>query len=190
MGIVVNKIAKLSLTKKCLLFGVMLICAFMPPKSFALSEEELQLALLVKLSQFVTWSNRNEQRFDFCLYRGKGYEHLVSQQSSNLKVGKLPVRFVLLNDSSSVAEIHRCHLLFITEGSAIATKRILQRAIFASTLTVSTIDEFSHIGGMIELVKSNGRYAFKVNLSPVKESELQISSSLLEIATVIEGGSR
>jgi len=190
MDIVVNIMPKRSLTERFLIFGLMLIFALMPLKSFALSEEELQLALLIKLSQFVTWTNRNDQKFDFCLYKGKGYEHLVSQKNSSLNVGKSPVRFVFLNDNSTVAEIHQCHLLFITEGSAVATKRILQRAIFASTLTVRTLDEFSHIGGMIELVKSQGRYTFKVNLSPVRDSKLQISSSFLEIATVIEGGSR
>lgn len=159
----------------------------LPSKSFALSEEELQLALLLKVSQFTIWENRQDQEFLFCLYRGKEYQPIVSSIKSMPTVGELPVKFVFLKQNSLVHSIQQCHILFVTELSAVETKQILRRSTFSSTLTVSILNGFADIGGMIELVKLDNRYTFRINLSPVKKSGISISSSLLEISTVIKG---
>ncbi|WP_415892188.1 YfiR family protein [Neptuniibacter sp. PT8_73] len=168
--------------------GVLIALFLLPSKSFALSEEELQLALLLKVSQFTTWTERNDQEFKFCLYRGKGYEDLVSSSNSMPTVGKLPVHFVFLKQNTAAHLIHQCHLLFVTERSATETKQILRKSVFSPTLTVSTLDGFADMGGMIELVRQGKRYTFRINLQPVKESELNLSASLLEISSVIRGG--
>lgn len=169
------------------LLALSLLTAF-PAKSFALAEEELQLALLLKVAQFTSWVEQDSAEFRFCLYRGKGYEVIVSKTDSPPTVGELPTRFVLLDTNTVAQTLRQCHLLFITEGSVVEAKQLLRRATFSPTLTVSTLSGFAEIGGMIELVKQQSRYVFHINLSAVKQSGLSISASLLEISTIIKGG--
>jgi len=164
------------------------LLAVFPAKSFALAEEELQLALLLKVAQFTSWVEQDKAEFRFCLYRGKGYEAIVAKVESPPTVGELPTRFVLLDANALAQTLQQCHLLFITEGSVVEAKQMLRRAIFSPTLTVSTLPGFAEIGGMIELVKQQNRYVFHINLSAVKQSNLSISASLLEISTIIKGG--
>lgn len=159
-----------------------------PLKAHSLTEQELQVALLLKVAQFTHWPESDQLDFKFCLYRGKGYEVFKDPRHKQTKVGPLQVRFVFLKQDSSTYDIHQCQILFITEGSAVETKQVLRRASYAPTLTVSSLEGFAGLGGMIELVKIKNRFNFRINLTPVKKSKLGISSSLLEISTVIREG--
>lgn len=168
---------------------LVLLCAS-PGKSFALAEEELQIALLLKAAQFSTWPTRETEQFNFCLYRGQGYEAYTSDQKGKPQIGSLFVRFVFLESDAPSYQVNLCHLLFITESSAIEVKQMLRRATFAPTLTASTLQGFADLGGMIELRKRNNRYGFRINLTPIAETDLKISSSLLEISDVVRGDER
>lgn len=158
-----------------------------PTKSYALSEEELHLALLLKVAQFTTWPAYEKDNFRFCLYPGKSYDKLITENSKPTKIGDLKVSFILLKEGVPSERIHQCKMLLITHRSAIETKQILRKAAFAPILTASTLEGFANIGGMLELEKLKGRYRFKINLTPVKASNLKISASLLEISEVIRG---
>lgn len=176
----------LSKASCCFSSLLLIICFFLPVKGNALTEETLQVALLLKVAQFTQWIDRDDQEFKFCFYQGKGFEQLENPENSPPVINELDVRFVFLKQNAPSHVLRNCHLLFITESSAVETKQVLRRAIYSPVLTVSTMEGFANLGGMIELVNVDKRYNFRINLTPVRESKLNISAQLLEISTVLK----
>ena len=62
---------------------------------------------------------------------------------------------------------------------------ILQRAGGSSILTVSDVEGFCEKGGIIELLVSDDRLRFEVNLAEARRTHLQLSSKLLALAKLV-----
>jgi hypothetical protein len=58
-----------------------------------------------------------------------------------------------------------------------------------SVLTVSEIDNFPSVGGMIGFVFDVDRIRFEINLDPAADSHIRISSKLLSLARTVKGKS-
>lgn len=166
-------------------FVALFVFLSLPAKSFVLSDEALKVALILKIAKFTHLPSRDEREFNFCFYRGKGYEELIEQTPEVPKVSGLPVRFVFLQERPKAFLLNQCHLLFITQDNAAEIKQILRRAAFSQMLTVSAFSGFAGLGGMIELDKKESHYAFRIDLAAVRDAQVELSSSLLEISTVI-----
>ena len=57
-----------------------------------------------------------------------------------------------------------------------------------SVLTISEIDGFCSQGGIIQLVERRGKLRFFINNKAAGESRLTLSSQLLKMAKIVEGG--
>jgi uncharacterized protein DUF4154 len=57
----------------------------------------------------------------------------------------------------------------------------------ASVLTVSDIENFAPSGGMVGLVFDVDRIRFEINLEPLLDSHMRISSKLLSLASTVKG---
>lgn len=80
----------------------------------------------------------------------------------------------------------RCHLLYIANPSARQIHRILGHLPQPAVLTVSDAPGFLAMGGIIEIYRENNRTRFKVNIGNAGHQGLDISSRLLNLATVVE----
>ena len=76
-----------------------------------------------------------------------------------------------------------CHLLF---DSSDAAKDVQKRESYFHVLTVSDKQGFAANGGMVELVRQNNRIKLTINALPVRDADIQLSSRLLMLATVIQ----
>jgi len=77
------------------------------------------------------------------------------------------------------------HILFISSSESKTAAKILAKIDSKPILTVSDIPDFIHKGGMIGLVKKDGRIRFEINFSATRKAGLRISSQLLLLATVV-----
>lgn len=59
-----------------------------------------------------------------------------------------------------------------------------------AVLTVSETHDFIHRGGIIELFPEGNRLRFKISVQNARRAGLKISSSLLQLASSVEGSSR
>ena len=84
-----------------------------------------------------------------------------------------------------IEDIGDCHILFISRSETGRLDRVLERLNGRSVLTVSDIDEFSRLGGMIRFVTEMSKVRLKINLRAAKQAHLTISSKLLRPAEIV-----
>jgi hypothetical protein len=78
-----------------------------------------------------------------------------------------------------------CHILFISQSEAGRIDEVLGRLKGRSILTVSDIDGFSKVGGIIRFVIENSKVRLRINLEASKQARLRISSKLLRPAEIV-----
>lgn len=79
------------------------------------------------------------------------------------------------------------HLLFLGESEKAEFKDWLAEADHRPILTVAENDSFLPIGGMVCFHMEEGKVKLAVNLKPVKQAGLSLSSRLLAVATEVRG---
>jgi hypothetical protein len=147
------------------------------------SEEKLQAILLGKISNFITWQERaNSNEFVITIYKnpyGKLFENLYA----NSKVQNKKVRIEYI---SSLSDLSYTNLLFIPQINSSELESIFETIKNKNILTVSDIRGFAEKNGMIQIYFASQKPKLKINLRRVKEENIQIRSSLLNIADVIK----
>jgi hypothetical protein len=93
-----------------------------------------------------------------------------------------PVIIELLEDTS---DLDSCHVLYLANSHKYDVLSIIDSIYSKPILTVSELPGFTESGGMIELYHNEDRIRFKVNLRIIRESGLDLSSSLLKLADIV-----
>lgn len=100
---------------------------------------------------------------------------LIAQKGKKLTIKRLgPFREGL--------DIKKCRVLFVAGSERKNLKKILAVIEDDSILTVSDMDNFCEMGGIINLVSIDNRIRFEINLSRAKKIGLSMNSSLLQAA--------
>jgi hypothetical protein len=76
-------------------------------------------------------------------------------------------------------------MVFISVSEKARLREILEGVKEKNILTVSDIEGFSRLGGMIELVLDDERVRFEVNLDATTKAGLELSSELLKVARAV-----
>ncbi len=82
--------------------------------------------------------------------------------------------------------LDRCHIVFIGRVEQGQFKTVLARLARLPVLTVSDINDFARMGGMIGLVEADQRIRFDINLTTARRANLKLSSQLLKLASIVE----
>lgn len=80
-------------------------------------------------------------------------------------------------------------IVFISASEEAHLRHILNNLGRNSVLTVSDIDRFSLLGGVIEFRMVGNRVRFDINRTPALAAQLNISSKLLSVARAVHEGS-
>jgi hypothetical protein len=91
-------------------------------------------------------------------------------------------RSLVLKKVSAAADFTAFQVLFISASERQRAPAILKNVIGTRALTVSDMDDFCGMGGMIHLSKQDQRIRFEVNLAAAAHAGLSISSKLLGLA--------
>jgi hypothetical protein len=85
-----------------------------------------------------------------------------------------------------VEQTGRCHLVYIDRSERDILQRLFVYLRDKPVLTVSDITGFVDDGGMIEIVKRDNKFRFKVNMSRMQSSNLKMSSQVLKLAVEVK----
>ncbi len=82
-------------------------------------------------------------------------------------------------------DIEACHILFISASEKGNLKQILDAVRNSNTLTISEIEGFAQMGGIINFIVVNQKVHFEINPAAAERSRLKISSQLLKLAKIV-----
>jgi len=95
-------------------------------------------------------------------------------------------KFVVQHKSQGEA-LNDCRIIFISASERHSLGRLLEPLQDNLILTVSDVDGFLEVGGMINLITVANKIRFEVNLDAVRRAGLTISARLLKLATTVKG---
>jgi hypothetical protein len=151
-----------------------------------LEENEAKAAFVLKLVNFVEWPASAAQRD---LVIGIIGADATSEALQRLAAGRtVNGKGLVIRRLAPDGDLKNCHVLYIGASERKNTPSLLERLRGTSVLTVGESDGFGQHGGIVNLLVSEGRIRFEVNPHAAERAHLQISSRLLSLATIVDGG--
>ena len=99
-------------------------------------------------------------------------------------------RPIVVRYAANLGEVERCHILFVSATEKANLPNILLNTKGWSILTVGDMHGFAQDGGVINMVKEEGRVGIEINMEAAHRSRLKISSKLLALAKIVTPGRR
>ena len=115
--------------------------------------------------------------------RFKGALEFRGDETPGKEVGEL-------TDSRTrkLEELRCCHILLVGSSEKKLLPLIFKSVRGGSVLTVGDMGSFARQGGVIDFIKLDGKIHLEINRAVAEQAGLKISSKLLNLARVIEGG--
>lgn len=182
---------RLKLNRLCFLL-VMICCSgtSAPATADATLETKIKVAYLYNFLRFVEWPLPADSAFRLCIAGAKKEYHKPLQvlSSRTVRTQQIIITYLEINNGADLTQsLQQCHLVFITNLMQDQQDRIINTIANAEILTIGENEDFIHQGGMINFIQQQNKIRFEVNLHAINQTQLQISSKVLRIATrVIE----
>ena len=151
-----------------------------------IEEHEAKAAFLLKLVNFVEWpAGAGQGSLMVCMVGADD----TSDALQRLATGKtVNGKQLAVKRLAPDADVVSCQVLYIGSSQGKNLGTLLDKARNASVLTVGEAEGFGQKGGVVNLLISDGRIRFEVNPHAAERAHLQISSRLLSLATIVNGG--
>jgi len=145
----------------------------------------IKAAFLFNFTKFVEWpaeSFKNDlSPFNLCILGADPFgPALDTIKDKTVKGRQLKIRRV-----NKVNDMEGCHILFISASEKENLKHILNFARNSNILTVSEIEGFAQLGGIINFIIIDKKVQFEINPDAAQHSKLKISSQLLKLAKIV-----
>lgn len=144
---------------------------------------DVEAAMLVNLVKFVSWPGGTRPAGDLRVC-AVGAPRLAAALSA-LALRGVPVEVVEVRSPAGAA---RCHVAILGRALDDDLEDAAERLGAARVLTVAAQPDAARRGVHVNFVLEGGRVRFEVNLGAVRRAGLEISSKLLRLARVVEGG--
>ncbi len=95
-------------------------------------------------------------------------------------------RRLVVRQVRRLEQLAPCNLLFISAEERKLAPEILKAVEQATVLTVSEMEDFLELGGMVRLVMESNQVRFMVNREAARRKGLTISSKLLSLAGIVK----
>lgn len=150
----------------------------------AFSELQVKAVFLLNITHFISWPdcgrNFTEDPFTFCVCGNPRFAaELSAALEGEIISGSAPV--VILGDD--VLRPH-CDLLYIEGECGTHTSLMFKRFVGGPILTVGDAHDFCRNGGGVTLELKQKRIQLQVKVNAMRMQHLQVSSKLLQIATL------
>jgi hypothetical protein len=154
-------------------------------------ETQLKSGYLLNFVKFVEWPTAaSNEPLTICFLGAASMRETLAVGIESKLVGTRPLAVRQIDDS---AKTDGCNVLYVDNMLYVEQKRALTLQIASHEprppiLTVSDAKDFAHNGGIIELFTDANHLRFIINVDNAHRAGLRISSSLLQLAAVVETG--
>jgi len=174
----VAKIVKISST----VIWLLLLCDV---SADGVKEYSVKAALTLNFARFTEWPVDTiyiDESIHLCVIGNSEVEEAFAEVDHK-PVGDWQLKISYVDEST---ELKNCHLVYV----AYSEKQRL-REVFAATkgqpvLTIGEMDEFTSLGGMINLEIKQGKIIFQINLAAANEVNLRISARVLKLGEIVK----
>jgi hypothetical protein len=167
---------------KCLCAATLFVAA--SARTAPIPEYQAKALFLFNCAQFVSWPP--SQPSDTPLVIGiLGDDPFGPYLDETVRGEKVNHRSLTIQRFRPETSPQNCHILFISRSERERAAQIISSLKSRGVLTVSDIEGFAELGGMIELVTEKSKIRMRINLEAVRAAKLKISSKLLRVAEVM-----
>lgn len=156
------------------------------------SEHQVKAAFLFNFARFVDWPANAfadpGAPYQLCVLGQDPFGPDLEATIGKKTVNGRGFRIVRATDVRDLAG--PCHIVFVAESEADRPKETLKRLSAEGVLTVSEIEGFAELGGVINFIVVDDKVRLEINLDAAERARLQVSSQLLKLARVVHGGAR
>jgi hypothetical protein len=164
-------------------FGAVIVLGLASAAAQTASAPEYQVkaGFLLNLAQFVSWPSQSpDAPFVIAILGEDPFGSYLDETMRGEKVNKRSLTIQRFRRR----EPRTCNILFISQSERDRVAQILSNLKGRSVLTVSDLDGFTELGGMIQFFTEKNNIRMRINLDAVKAANLRVSSKLLRVAEV------
>ncbi len=155
-----------------------------PPPS---REYQLKAVFLFNFTQFVEWPQNAfaspADPFVIGILGDDPFGNYLEETVAGEYVMGHPL---VIHHYHSTKDIANCHILFISSWDIKKVKDMLAETTVRNMLTVSDMDNFASLGGMIGFINYDNKIKLQIKPAAAKNANLNISSKLLRLADIID----
>ena len=156
-------------------------------ESQRISEYQVKAAYLYNFARFVEWPQELFSDKTQPLIIGLlGVDPFGEILETTIREKTINGRRLKVRRFHRTADAVACHLLFVGRSEENHAEEILAKLKRFGILTVSEIESFAHVGGIIGFMLIDDRVRFEINTRAANDVGLSISSKLLSVARVVE----
>ncbi len=150
-------------------------------------EYKIKAGYLYNFTKFITWPENESKTFNICILGKDPFGSIINPIEKRTVKNK-PIRLYRLK---KVYEAKHCHIVYFAtlQNVQLSLPGILTINSVSPSLTVGESKQFSQTGGMIAFFKRENKVKLFINLESLRNSGLEVSAKLLEVADVYEGES-
>jgi hypothetical protein len=146
---------------------------------------QLKATFLINFIKYVEWPEA-DTTITLCLFgRNNLMPYLTPHEGRQIGGRELRIRKV-----SSPEQFVDCQELFISESEAAHFTGIMRWVDKQAILTVSDAETFTHNGGAIAIVRSEGQIRFDINADALEHASLRASPLMIRLARQVTGTPR
>ena len=163
--------------------------AVMPParvRAQSASEYEIKAIFLSKFASFVKWPVEMDDG-PICI-GVIGADPFGRFLDEGVQGQKINGREVQVRRFQSVAQVSRCHILFISSSEKGRLREVLGQLQGKPLLTVGDLGGFCESGGVINLKVVDSGIRLEINTQAGERAGLRFSYKLLRLAKITQGG--
>ena len=146
-------------------------------------EYQVKALFLFNFARFVSWPSPQPSDTPFVIGI-VGDDPFNSYLDETVRGEKVNNRLLTIQRIRRRREPRNCNILFISQSERDRAAQIVANLKGRSVLTVSDIDGFANLGGMIELFTEKNQIRMRINLEAVRAANLKVSAKLLQVAEV------
>ncbi|VAW68953.1 hypothetical protein MNBD_GAMMA10-866 [hydrothermal vent metagenome] len=149
------------------------------------SEYKIKAAYLYQFTKFTQWPSHlftdSNAPINICVLGRNPFGTLLE----NFTRKTSQQRTLTVNYLTSLKNLTDCHVVFISRSEESRLAQILRKVEHSPILTVSDINNFVQLGGIIGFVPERKKVRITINLHASRTSGAKLSSKLLEVATLV-----
>ena len=149
-------------------------------------ELKVKAAFLLNFARFIEWPPASLPEAQAPIVIGVLGSDPFGPTLDNVLAGQqVRGRLLEVHRSRRPEDLPPCHILFISSSMKKRIREILGKVAPSGVLTVSEVDGFTDMGGVINFTIEDRRVRFQINQDAAERASLKISSKLLRLAASV-----